>query len=348
MDTAAGAAGAGAAQAEDRGLEKLATELVAMVVDSPHDIMPELAAIVPRLSVRPSLLPTGQTLPPKPKTKDPKNQNICSFRCVVVVVVVWGWQEVERRKEGPKEARPEKVLPQPSRDNNYSCPFVSNADGTFSARLSSDPSGAPRPLNNSAILAACVFATPLPKAKRQQYSVLKGLERFFRPVWQAANGGVDLGTLLPPYHLSIALRMALNTAGSGGDDDDEYFWLMLDKTDEGVRYKTGREEKSGTVPDQLLKGKIGGAESTLVHEFIIDYKQQKSLYDVLAVVVDDPKPASLASHLTEAASVKDAINAFATTSCWEFVARVTTLFDSHYSLAQAFDMDTGCLLVDQR
>jgi hypothetical protein len=238
-------------------------------------------------------------------------------------------EDEERRRRTSDEA--EGQQPRPSRENNYLCPFIRNPDGTYAVRF--DPLAPPSTLHNTAILASHVLAKPLPEAKRQQYVLLKSLEPAFRPKWAAENG--DLGTVLPPYHLAIALRMALSAPG-------RFFWMFVDKTDEGVRIKIAPEEQQSVLPEELKPN-----ASTVVAEFVRkqDYEHEVLLFDVVEIVVDDAKPASLETHISEATRIKEAIIGFASTHCWELVMRIVALFDPDYNFGQAFDVDTGRLLV---
>jgi len=238
-------------------------------------------------------------------------------------------EDEEKRRRTSDEAQGQQ--PHPSKENNYLCPFIRYPDGTYAVRL--DPLSPPSTLNNTAILAVHVLAKPLPEAKRQQYVFGKILEPTFRPEWAAENG--DLGTLLPPYHLAIALRMALSTPG-------RFFWMLVDKTDEGVRIKLAPEEAHR---ENMLPVELKPNASTVVAEFVHkqDYAHEVLLFDVVEIVVDDAKPASLKTHISEATRIKEAIIGFASSHCWELVMRIVSLFDPSYNFDQAFDMDTGRL-----
>jgi hypothetical protein len=210
---------------------------------------------------------------------------------------------------------------------------VRHADGTYGFRV--EPSSPFNPLPNLPVIAAHVLAKPLPEAKRQQYELLKSLEQAVRPAWAACHG--DLGRLLPPYHLAVALRMASSAPGR-----QSHLWLLVDKTDEGVRIKLAPEEaqRENVLPEELKPN-----ASTVVAEFVRnqDYEHEVLLFDVVEIVVDDAKPASLETHISEATRIKEAIIGFASTHCWELVMRIVALFDPSYNFGQAFDVDTGRL-----
>jgi hypothetical protein len=137
-------------------------------------------------------------------------------------------------------------------------------------------------------------------------------------------------------------------ASSAQGRQSHHLWMLVDKTDEGVRIKIAPEEAQSdgsAVPEELRPN-----ASTLVAKFVrqVDYHHEVALFDVAGVVVDDPKPASLETHLGEAASgerLKEAIVAFATTHCWKLVVHIVALFDGSYDVSRAFDFDTGCLRV---